>query len=103
MAADGSKCHKGNKSGMKSGMKGWGTLLAQVVVQVARKPLHVGAGDFTYNSPHTWGALGGPAGAASTPSYKEVTVTARVINGRKLYNSLNLFLLPRDLFLKVNR
>lgn len=76
---------------------------SQVVVQVARKPLHVGAGDFTYNSPQTWGALGGPAGAASTPSYKEVTVTARVINGRKLYNSLNLFLLPRDLFLKVNR
>lgn len=30
MAADGSKCHKGNKSGMKSGTKGWGTLLAQV-------------------------------------------------------------------------
>lgn len=24
------KCYKGNKSGMKSGMKGWGTWLGQV-------------------------------------------------------------------------
>lgn len=37
MAADGSKCHKGNKSGMKSGTKGWGTLLAQVGVELSEK------------------------------------------------------------------
>lgn len=37
MAADSSKCHKGNKSGMKSGTKGWGTLLAQVGVGLSGK------------------------------------------------------------------
>lgn len=60
---------------------------SQVVVQ---EPLHAGWGGFTCKKPHTWGALPGPAGAAGTPSDEEVTVTARVINGRKLYNSLNL-------------